>query len=147
MGLNHTVDLLLEVPMFRNIDRKRLRLLAFMGQTQSYRAGERLFEKGDEGDAAYVVISGEVDVLVPVEEGERSVAVLGSKEIVGEMAVLCDQRRSTAIAARTDLQVLRLDREMIHTLLKEFPDVALEFLRVIARRLEVTTRELAEARA
>ena len=147
MSLNKAVDVMMEIPMFRNVDPKRLRLFAFMGETLTYRAGERLFEKGDEGSAAYIIIEGTVDVLVPVEEGETAVAALGSKEIFGEMAVLCDQPRSTAIAARTDLTVLRLQRSAFLNLLREFPDIALELIKVLASRLEATTRELATARA
>lgn len=146
MGLNEAVDVMREIPMFRNIDAKRLRLFAFMGQTLSYRAGERLFEKGDEGDAAYIIIEGEVDVLIPTDAGEISVAVLGPKQIFGEMAVLCDQPRTTAIAARSELRVLCLDRNTIFEMLREFPDISLEFIKVLANRLEVTSRELAAAR-
>ena len=147
MSLNKTVDVLCEVPMFRNVDPKQLRLFAFMGETLNFRAGERLFERGDEGDAAYVVIKGAVDVLVPTDEGEASVATLAEREIFGEMAVLCDQQRSTAIAAKTDVEVLRLDRTVIMNLLQEFPSFSLELIKVLANRLETTTRDLAEARA
>lgn len=146
MSLNDAVNVMMEIPMFRNVDPKRLRLFALMGETQTYRAGERLFEKGDEGNAAYIIIDGSVDVLVPVEGGELAVAALGAKEIFGEMGVLCDQPRSTAIAARTDLTVLRLQRSAFLNLLREFPDIALEVIRVLAGRLEATTRELAAAR-
>ncbi len=147
MSLNKTVDVLCEVPMFRNVDPKQLRLFAFMGETLTYREGERLFEKGDEGDAAFVVINGSVNVLVPNDDGETAVATLSEREIFGEMAVLCDQRRSTAIAAKTDVEVLRLDRAVIMNLLQEFPHIALELLKVLASRLEATTQDLAEARS
>ena len=146
MSLNDAVKVMMEVPMFRNVDPKRLRLFAFMGETLTYRAGERLFEKGDEGNAAYIIIDGSVDVLVPVEGGELSVAALGAKEIFGEMAVLCDQPRTTAIAAKSDLTVLRLQRSAFLNLLREFPDIAIEVIKVLAGRLEATTRELASAR-
>jgi CRP/FNR family transcriptional regulator, cyclic AMP receptor protein len=147
VSINEAVCVMMEIPMFRNVDSKRLRLFAFMGETLSYRAGERIFEKGDEGNAAYIIIEGTVDVLVPIEGGEAVVANLSKKEIFGEMAVLCDQPRSTAIAARTDLTVLRLRRQAFLNLLREFPDIALEVIRVLASRLEATTRELAVARA
>ncbi len=146
MSLNQAVDVMMEIPMFRRVDPKRLRLFAFMGETLTYRAGERLFEKGEEGNAAFIIIDGTVDVLVPVDGGETAVAALGAKEIFGEMAVLCDQPRSTAIAARTELTVLRLQRSAFLNLLREFPDIALELIKVLASRLESTTRELATAR-
>ncbi|HET7409063.1 MAG TPA: cyclic nucleotide-binding domain-containing protein [Paracoccaceae bacterium] len=147
MSLNDAVNVMMEVPMFRNVEPKRLRLFAFMGETLTYRAGERLFEKGDDGDAAYIIIDGTVDVLVPVEDGEFPVATLGAREIFGEMAVLCSRPRSTAIAARTDLTVLRLQRSAFLNLLCEFPEIALELIRILADRLEATTRELATTRA
>lgn len=143
MSLNEAVKVMMEIPMFRNVDSKRLRLFAFMGETQTYRAGERVFEKGDDGDAAYIIIDGMVDVLVPVEDGEVPVATLGAREIFGEMAVLCDRPRSTAIAASTDVTVLRLQRSAFLNLLCEFPEIALELIRILADRLESTTRELA----
>ena len=147
MSLNDAVRVLQEMPLFRNIDLKRLRVVAMMGDQQTYRAGERLFEQGDEGDAAFIVLDGEVDVLVPAEGGEQSVAVLGKGEIFGELAVICDQTRSTAIAARSDLEVLRLGRDEVMNLMREFPDISLEMVRLLGKRLANTTQELSQARA
>jgi len=147
MTIQATVDVLRENPIFRKIDPKRLKIVAVMGETLKYRPGERLFEAGDDGDSAYVVIDGAVDVLLRVEEGEARVAQLGRGEVFGEMAVLTDAPRSTAIAAHDALEVLRIDREALMSLLREFPDIAIELIRVLARRLAVTTRDFAEARA
>ena len=147
MSLNRAVQVLQEMPLFRNIDLKRLRVVAMMGEALTYRAGERLFEKGDEGDAAFIIIDGEVEVLVPAEGGEQSVAVLGKGEIFGELAVICDQTRSSAIAARTGLETLRLDRNVVLNLMREFPDISVEMVRILGGRLERTTRELSQARS
>lgn len=146
MNIKDIVCVLCDIPMFRNVEEKRLKLFSMMGQTLAYRAGERLFEQGEDGDAAYVILEGSVDVLIPTDTGETSVAVLGAKEIFGEMAVLLDQPRTTAIAAKTDLKVLRLDRQAFFNMLTEFPDVAIELIKVIGGRLEATTRDLAASR-
>ena len=147
MSLNRAVQVLQEIPLFRNVDPKQLKVVAMMGESRTYRAGERLFEKGDEGDSAYIVLEGDVDVLVPTDDSEHSVAVLGRGEIFGELAVICDQPRSTAIAARSNLAVLRLDRSVLLNLIREFPDISVELVRVLGRRLERTTRELSQALA
>ncbi len=147
MSLNRAVQVLQEMPLFRNLDLKRLRVVAMMGESQAYRAQERLFEKGDEGDAAFIIIDGEVEVLVPVDGGEQSVAILGKGEIFGELAVICDQTRSSAIAARSELEVLCLDRNVVMNLMREFPDISLEMVRILGGRLERTTQELSKARA
>ena len=145
MGIRQTTEVLREMELFSKVDDRQLRAVAMMGEELSYREGERLFEQGEEGDAAYVVISGAVEVIVKVEDGERAVATLGRGEIFGELAVLCDKPRSTAIAAREALVVFRLDRGVILNMLREFPDVALQMIRILGRRLEVTTQQLARA--
>lgn len=147
MSLNQAVDALREVPMFRNIDPKQLRLFAFMGETIKYRPGERVFEKGDEGDALYLVIDGAVEVLIPTERGEERIAEIGRREVFGEIAVLCDRPRTTAIAAKTDLLVLRLERSVILNFLNEFPNVSIEIIKSIADRLEATNNLLVATRA
>ena len=147
MSLNDAVQVLQGMPLFRNVDLKRLRVVAMMGESRTYREGERLFEQGDEGDAAFIIINGDVDVLVRVDGGEQSVAVLGKGELFGELGVLCDQPRTSAIAARSELETLRLDRNTVMNLMREFPDISLEMVRILGARLERTTRELSQARA
>ena len=147
MSLNQAVSIMQEIPLFKNVDLKQLKVVAMMGETRTYRAKERLFEKGDEGDAAFIIIDGAVDVMVGSDGGERAVATLGKGEIFGELAVLCDQPRSTAIAAHSDLEVLRLDRNVVMNLLREFPDISLEMVRILGKRLERTTLELSGALA
>ena len=70
MGLNKAVEAMQETPIFSGIDPKRLRLLAFMSESLKYRAGELLFDQGDEGDSAFVVLDGEaVDAMVERRPG------------------------------------------------------------------------------
>ena len=147
MSLNRAVQVLQEMPLFRNVDAKQLKVVAMMGESRTYHAGERLFEQGDEGDSAFIVLDGEVDVLVPTDGAEHSVAVLGRGEIFGELAVICDQPRSTAIVAQSDLAVLRLDRSVVMNLIREFPDISVELVRTLGRRLDRTNRELGQALA
>ncbi|MEM7544372.1 MAG: Crp/Fnr family transcriptional regulator [Pseudomonadota bacterium] len=147
MSLNKAVDAMMETPIFAGIDPKRLRLLAFMSESRTYRAGELLFEQGDEGDSAFVVIEGEASVLINIAGEKREVAVIGANQVFGEMAVLCDIPRTAAIGAKSDLEVLRIDRDAFLKLLSEFPEVSLQVMRFLAARLEATTQALGQAQA
>lgn len=147
MGLNKAVEAMQETPIFSGIDPKRLRLLAFMSESLTYRAGEVLFEQGDDGDSAFVVLDGEASVLINIGGEKREVAVIGSKQVFGEMAVLCNIPRTAAIAAKSDLEVLRIDRDAFLKLLSEFPEVSLQVMRFLAARLEATTQDLGQAKA
>ncbi|MDG1208138.1 MAG: Crp/Fnr family transcriptional regulator [Paracoccaceae bacterium] len=147
MSLNKAVEAMQQTPIFAGIDPKRLRLLAFMSESLTYRAGELLFDQGDEGDSAFVVIDGSASVLINIGGEKKEVAVIGSKQIFGEMAVLCDIPRTAAIGAKSDLEVLRIDRDAFLKLLSEFSEVSLQVMRFLAARLEATTKDLGAAQA
>jgi len=146
MSINLAVDTMRETTLFRNVDDKRLKVVAMMGETLSYRDGECIFEQGDEGDAAYIVIEGSVDVMVGTDGSATPVTTLGRAEIFGEIAVLCDLPRTTGIQAHGDVTVLRLSRRDLLNLMQEFPDIALQMIQILGQRLEATTKALVEAK-
>jgi CRP-like cAMP-binding protein len=132
--------------LFRGINEQRLRIVALVGQQLRFRAGEVVFRRGEDGDAAFVVLSGDVEVRVPTAHGDQTVARLGPGELFGEIAVLCDRPRTTTIAADGEVELLRIDREMLGGLMSDLPDLAPRMIRMLAGRLEATTLDLARAR-
>jgi len=146
MDINQEVALLRRVPLFAQIEPARLKLLAFTAERLTYEAGEVLFEKGDEGDAAYVLLTGQADVIIRAGDGDQVVASLGKNELVGEIALLCDVPRTATIRAASGLETLRIDKQTFLRLLAEFPEAAAAVMRELALRLAHTTRDLLEAR-
>ncbi len=61
--------------------------------------GEILFDQGDDGDTAYLIEKGRLEVLVNVEGRENQVAILEPGEIVGEMSIIDGSKRSATIRA------------------------------------------------
>ena len=76
MLLKDEVGMLNGFRLFSGIEPTKLKLLAFTSDRVSYSAGEILFRQGDEGDAAYVILSGRADILVDAESGQIKVAEL-----------------------------------------------------------------------
>ena len=64
MSLNEEVELLRSVPLFANIEPSKLKLLAFTSERLTFPAGQDLCKQGDIGDAAYVIVSGDADVII-----------------------------------------------------------------------------------
>ena len=146
MQLKDEVELLRRVPMFANIAPAKLKLLAFTSDRVSFREGQVLCKQGDPGDAAYVVLAGSADVLVGTNGSEIKVATLEPNSIVGEIAILCDVARTATVKANVPLEALRISKDHFLKLLAEFPEMAVEIMRVLADRLSHTTAELSEAR-
>jgi len=147
MSLDIEVDALRKVPIFRGIEPAKLRLLAFISERMSYEPGENLCVQGEAGDAAYVIMGGVADVVVKTPQGDRAVAEVKQNDFVGEIAILCDVPRTATIVARTELNVLSISKDNFLKMLHEFPEMGLEVMRVLAQRLEKTTRDLAEVRS
>jgi CRP-like cAMP-binding protein len=143
MDLSAEVTLLSQVPMFREVEPSRLKLLAFGSQRLRFDDGELLFRQGQDADAAYLVVEGDVDVLVSGPDDEMLVARMGPGCVIGEMGVLCDTRRTATVRARGDLVALRIPGEIFRDMLHEFPGMALAVMRDLASRLERTTSQLA----
>ena len=147
MQLRDEVELLRRVPLFSGVAPAKLKLLAFTSDRVSFDAGQTLFKQGDPGDAAYVVLAGSADVLVNSQSGEIKVATLEPNSIVGEIAILCDVARTATVRANGQLETLRIRKDHFLKLLAEFPEMAVEIMRVLADRLSHTTAELSEARS
>mgnify|MGYP000064132980 FL=1 len=147
MLLKDEVEMLRRVPLFAKIAPAKLKLLAFASDRLTCREGQNLFRQGDAGDAAYVVLSGTADVLVDSGDSEIKVAEVEQNSIVGEIAILCDVSRTATVRATTRLEVLKISKDNFLDLMNDFPDMAVEIMRVLADRLNHTTMELSLARS
>ncbi len=147
MSLNEEVEALRSVPLFAKIEPSRLKLLAFTSERLTFPAGQELFHQGDPGDAAYIILQGQADVVVDTPGGELVVAKVGKNDFVGEIAILIDVSRTATIRAETELTTLAITKDLFFQLISEFPEMAVEIMRELARRLEATTTALREAKS
>ncbi|MDH3704405.1 MAG: cyclic nucleotide-binding domain-containing protein, partial [Alphaproteobacteria bacterium] len=108
---------------------------------------QALCVQGQEGDEAFILISGEADVSIKSANGVAVVARLKPNDVVGELAILRDMPRNATVTAVTDVATLRIGKQDFLNLLKEFPEVSIEVMRALAERLVRTTTELANSRA
>ncbi len=145
MSLNEEVDLLRQIPLFSSIEPSKLKLLAFTSERVTYGPGQTLFQQGDMGDAAYIIMDGDAAVLIDTPDGSLTVATMGRNAIIGEIAILCDVPRTATVRADSTLVTLRISKDLFFRLVNEFPQMAVEIMRELARRLEKTTAQLQKA--
>lgn len=143
MSLDTEVRSLQQVPMFRDVEPSRLKLLAFASERFSFRDGDELFCQGDKSDAAYVIIEGTARIELDAAGGRLVLARIGRNAIVGEMGVICDKPRSATVVAEGDVVALRIAKDVFFDMLKEFPKIAIAVMRDLADRLERTNARLA----
>lgn len=144
MTLQQDVDVLRKIPIFAKIEPARLKLLAFTSEHLEFMPGDALCRQGEPGDAAYIVLDGEAEVLVNSERGPMRVAHIGRHDIVGEIAILCNVPRTATVVATTPLTALRVSKDGFFNLVTQFPQVAVEVMHELASRLIQTTSRLTE---
>jgi CRP-like cAMP-binding protein len=124
------ITALRSAPLFAGLDRDDLERVVGCGQRVSFEGGQAIVERGDPGDAMYVIVSGaaEVDVGGRFHRLERG-------DFFGEMAVLAGNRREATVKAVEPVEALRISADRLQTSLLENPKVAVAMLRSLVERL------------
>ena len=147
MGLKQEFELLRRVPFFAEIEPSKLKLLAFMSERVGFDPGKIVVRQGDPGNAAYLIVDGEAEVVVEAPSGPVTVATLGANDIFGEIAILCNVPRSATVRAKNRLITLRIAKEPFMRMVREFPNMAVSIMQELAHRQESTNNQLRAALA
>ena len=82
-----------------------------------YNAGEVIFREGDEGDCAYLIEDGLVEISVMVNGQEVQVNKIGKDELFGEVALIDHQPRTATAKALEKTVLINIQRSLVDELL------------------------------
>ena len=121
-----------EVTLFSLLSGEEQEQLAGQMTECFLRAGDIVFQRGDAGDAFYVVASGRARVVGRDAAGrEVSLALLKRGDHFGEVALLSNVPRTATVRAAEDLVLLRLDREDFLHFLSRHPQARVALQRYL----------------
>ncbi len=109
----------------------RITILQNSTDAVDYKAGQVVFNQGDEADQMYVVVDGAIDITV----GGVLVGTAERGEAFGEMALIDQSRRSGTAVAKTDSRIVPVDRRRFLFMVTETPNFALQLMATLAERL------------
>ena len=117
-------------PLFAGLDREHLEDVLAVGRRVSFQPGQAIVERGDPGDAMYILVSGaaEVDVGGRYHRLERG-------DFFGEMAVLAGKPREATVRAVEPVEALRIPADDLQAFLSDNPQVAVGMLKSLVGRL------------
>jgi CRP/FNR family cyclic AMP-dependent transcriptional regulator len=125
-----------QVPLFTHLSEADIARLAEAARERSYPRNSVILFEDDPGDALYVVVTGQVKVVLIGEDGREVIlSVLHEGNFFGEMALIDDEPRSAHVIAMLDSSLLVLRREDFQRRLQDAPTIALGLLRELSRRL------------
>jgi CRP-like cAMP-binding protein len=144
--VNLKLETLHRMPLFRHLTYQELVRVMNIVDVRAFAAGERVIAEGDEGDQMFIVLVGSVRV----HSGDAKIAVLGSGQHFGEMALVDKVPRSASVTSEDAAKLMVLRRRDFFDLVRKDHDVAVKllwaFLGVLTERLRRTSRELGDAR-
>ncbi len=121
---------------FDDLEDEHLALLRRIARWERYSNGELLFDQGDPASAAYFLFSGEVEVRTQGPGGnELLLAKLGPGEVLGELSLIHQHRRSAGAVARGDLTVMAIERSDLAALCAHYHPISLHILHRLAQLL------------
>ncbi len=108
---------LAQLSFFEGFDTATLEKVAATGEVVEAEAGAVITEQGAVGQEAYVVVAGDVQVIVSGQE----VATVGPGSVLGEMALLDLRPRSATLKAATAVELLCFDSKRFREIIDEMP--------------------------
>lgn len=137
-----------EVDIFRNLSAEQRAQVASLGRLQELQQGEILGVQGSSGDALYVLLDGQAELVTASPVGQLTVRVAGAGESLPLAAVLGDGTLITTALALSDLRALVIPRAAFLELCGRRPDIGQQVFRTVAEilalRYQSTLRRLTQ---
>jgi CRP/FNR family cyclic AMP-dependent transcriptional regulator len=138
-------DALRKAGLFQGVDSSDVEAIVSEFEIMEVARGQVLFHEGEPGDSLYIVISGKVKLGRRASDGrENLVAVMGPSDQFGELSLFDPGPRTATAVVVTDGRVARLPKAALQKWVEERPQIAMQLLRVVARRLRRTNTMLAD---
>ncbi|HXW95456.1 MAG TPA: cyclic nucleotide-binding domain-containing protein [Nitrososphaerales archaeon] len=119
------------VPFFSGLDEKKRKSLVSQGREMSYKAGDFIVREGAMGVGFYLILDGKAEV----RKGDRTLATLEKGQFFGEMSLIDELPRSADVVALSLTKCWALTSWAFAGLVKTNPEVALQMLKEMVKRL------------
>jgi CRP/FNR family transcriptional regulator, cyclic AMP receptor protein len=122
---------LAQVPLFSQLAKRHVRVLARASSLVNYRKGEAVITEGSPGSELFVVLDGKVKIV----RNHRTIARMSAGDVVGEISVLDPGPRTADVIAETPARCLRLPGPEFRAAVRAGPALAGSLLQALGRRL------------
>lgn len=104
-------------------------------RTVKFNAGEIIVSEGDEGNTAFLIVDGSVEVSIGKGTHAKRIGALEAGEVFGEMSLIEPGLRHATVKAVTDTECVATSHDEFIASIRDNPDAALEFMKMLVRRL------------
>ncbi|MBS0628261.1 MAG: patatin-like phospholipase family protein [Verrucomicrobia bacterium] len=130
------LQFLSSVSLFQKLTEPVLKELINILEVIQIQGGDVLIEQGEEGNCLYILMQGRLQVhqrnsfLEDIFLGE-----IGVGEVIGEIALLSEEKRMATVRAIRDSSLLKLSQEDFRSFVLKYPDLLLDVTKECLARL------------
>jgi len=145
LSLMERILFLRRVPLFANLPPADLKQVAMIAGEALFTDGQVICKQGEMGTGMYIVVSGEVLVLMTYEgqKEPREVARRRSGDYVGEVSIIIQEPRMATLIALGAVRALYINQKQFEGILRERPETSLSMIRVLCQRLKEASERVA----
>lgn len=130
-------------PIFEGFSKETIVDVASIASYRKWKAGNVLFQRGDEGSYLIVVVSGRIKISLITPQGkELTLRHLEAGSIFGEMAILDGQPRSADATAMTGTEGYVISKRDFLEVLERNPQAYQAIIHYLCTKLRETTEQL-----
>ncbi len=106
--------------------------------TLTFSKGEFIFHQGDPGGFMYVILEGEVDILL----NDEVIVTFRPGHIFGEMALVDEGPRSASAFVKTDCKIVPIDKDSFLYLVQNTPYFALHVMKLLSMKVRTVNKKI-----
>lgn len=130
------ISILKQVPFFSQLEMEEASSLAQKLVPRRFGESQIIFHHGDPGGLLYIITAGKVKISYTMPDGQEALlAILGSGDFFGELALLDDAPRSATAEAMDETETLTLHRDAFIAYIGDNPNFAYHVMRTLAKRI------------
>lgn len=134
------------IALFSDLTRRELKIVAGMIHERAFLAGEVVFDEGEDGQAIYLVLDGQVTICAQGRP-DQPIVTLDPGAFFGELALIDGGPRSAQARAATDCTVGVMFRGDFHNLMQSHALIAAKVsFRLAQHYARILRRQTAERR-
>ena len=119
---------------------QRLQIINKAAVFEKYDDGEYVVKLGDPSDFLFIIIKGTISVLIGEGDGQFEVSRLNVSQMLGEMAVILEDKRTASCMACGELIILKLANVVFKKVLSAIPEAGLSMMKILCERLKKASR-------
>ena len=130
------------IPLFQTLTRDQIEKIQAQIQVKKFKAGQYLYQAGDDSDTLYLLQKGLVQIYRLSASGkEQYIRQLEAGDFIGESGLFSHRQINRYVKAEEPTTVCSIQRDVFKDVLLQNPEIAIELLEELTNRLNESEQQ------